>query len=277
MPAEIRSDGNGGLTYFGVVDTIIPAKRKLPEEYDKYFSRKFFVKNGNAYDLGYNVGLIRYNDHGDMLYSAIADIEKNERLLMMNYGDSRIILNNRKFDDIYDYGFSPAKEIYYAAQTYRKDSISQDEMSYLYIRDKLIGKYDYFSLQYTSDNPSVLAFDSKNNFAFVATERIDSINYRNIVVTNNGKLSFPQTKIPGVQEFSNISYLLFSRNDKMFYIGEAAAPSVEVLTKKEIFVENSFQGDIYDTISSFVYNAAENKVTFMGSRDKVIYTVTVNF
>jgi hypothetical protein len=272
---DINLNNDGSITYFGNTDSMIPAQRKLPEEeaYDQHYSRTYYVKDGNAFELGYNTGTVKYSESGDLLYSGVADIEKNERLLMMNYGLSKIIINKKKYDDIYDYGFSPAKEIYYAAVTNQNEKTSVENMSYMFLNEKLIGKYVYFSYQ---NNTSILVFDSENKYAFVAAEG-DSIIYKNVIVTNNGRLPFPDSKVAGAEAFSQVSNLMFSKNDKLFYVGDAYSSSQNEEVKRELFVDNRSVGDYYNTISNLRYIESADVITFTGSRGNRIYSVTINF
>ncbi|MEZ4823473.1 MAG: hypothetical protein R2942_14165 [Ignavibacteria bacterium] len=62
-----------------------------------------------------------YNSKGDMLYSGITNTGKRKELLMMNYGESRIILNKKKYD-IFDLSYTPEGDIFYGGQTYVRKS-----------------------------------------------------------------------------------------------------------------------------------------------------------
>ncbi|MCJ7666841.1 MAG: hypothetical protein MUP04_00905, partial [Anaerolineae bacterium] len=43
---------------------------------------------------------VEFSNKGEMLYAGMPDLIKKESMLMMNYGESKIILNRKKFDDI---------------------------------------------------------------------------------------------------------------------------------------------------------------------------------
>ncbi len=273
---DISLNGNGDITYFGTNEIIVPAPKNTTgeEKYDQYYSRSFFVKNNTAYELGYNIGPVKYSDKGDMLYAGIADLKKKEYLLMMNYGASRIIINKHIYDDIYDYGFTPAKEIYYAAQNYEDAKLNKKNESFLYIGDKLIGKYDYLTYQNIGDSSSLLIFDSKNNYAFVAEKVIDSVTYSNFIVTNSGRLPFP-SNVSGSNMFTYISNMMYSKNDKLFFIGDMNNGASANEAIKEIFVDNVTLGKTYNSITGIKYDKSRNEITFTGARENKVYLVTV--
>jgi hypothetical protein len=274
-----KIDSSGELNYIGAKEIVIPGINENPGDtaYDEYYSLSYFVKDKTAYELGYNIGQMKTGGHDDLLYSAIADLEKKERLLLLNYGQSRVILNKKKFDDIYDYGFTPAGEIYYTGQNYEDQEQNKKAETYLYIGNKQIGKYEYILFQSSGEEGSILKFDSKNNYAFVAEEKVDSLTVKDFVVTNSGLLSFPSGNISGSKMFYFISNLMYSKNDILFFIGDMIYDPLTYKTTKEIFVNNKSLGKIYNSINKFNYDEANNLITFLASRENKIYLVTVKF
>lgn len=276
---NLKVNEDGSITYTGAQEIIIPAVKKNPEDtvYDEYFYKSFYVSDGTANELGYRIGQIKYSSRGDLLYSGIADLDKKEILLMLNYGESRVILNRNKFDDIYEYGFSPTDEIYYAGQIYEDLEKNIKGESSLYLGDKLIGKYDFLSYQNSNGEGSILKFDSKNNFAFVAEEKVDSFETRDFVVTNNGTLPFPSNIVTNAKMLSFISDLMYTKNDKLFFIAEMNYDPEKFQSTKEIFVDNKSLGKIYNSIKEVRYDEVLNEISFIASRGNKIYFVTVKF
>ncbi|MEO8446554.1 MAG: hypothetical protein ABI528_03620 [bacterium] len=276
---DIKLIGENGLSYFGSSEVIIPAVKIKPgeEAYDQYFSNTYFVKDGMAYELGYNTHPVKYSDKGDMLYSGIADLKKKDCLLMMNYGESRLILSRKKFDDVYDYGFAPNKEIYYVGQNYGDFEKNIPNESFLFLGDKLLGKYEYVSYQDEGINSGVLKFDALGNYAFVADEKIDSITYSSNVYVNGKRLPFPGSEISGTSTFGFISWLMYSKNNVLFYIGDVYSDPVTYISKKEVYAGNKSLGKIYNVISNFIYDPVKNEINFTASNEKKIYSVSVQF
>lgn len=275
--SELKLTG-GVVSYIGTDEKIIYSAHKDGEnQYDQYYSRSYFVKNNIAFDMGYNLHQIKYSNKGDMLYSGMADLIKKEYLLMMNYGESKIILNRKKFDDIYDYGFSPNNEIYYAGINYENPETKIKNETYLYLGDELIGKYDYLSYQGEGENASVIKFDSKNNYAFVADIYLDSNSASDFVITNKGRLPFPSNAVNNSGKITYVSNLMYSKNDKLFFIADTYSDPVTFDVTKEIFVDNSSLGKSYNTLNNFKYDKSSDAVAFLASRDKNIYLVKVYF
>ncbi len=271
---------DGGVTYEGLVQIVVPAQNENPdgESYDSYYSEAYFVKDGIASELGYNPGPIKFNEKGDMLYSAIADLNKKEYLLMMNYGESKIIINKDRYDGIIEYGFTPGNEIYYVGQNYENYETGEKSQSDIYIGDKRIGKVEYVIYQYSGDSSYVFVFGPGDNYAIAAQEQIDPNTFSSYVITASGRLPFPGNNVAGSKMFSYISNLMYLKNDKLFYIGDMTQyDTVTNEVKKEIFVNNESLGKIYNTISDFWYDEALDQMTFIGSRGKKIYFVTVKF
>lgn len=272
---EVRINGNGKISYLGNTEIKIPDENISTGEnsYDKYFMRTFFVNDEIANELGYNVNRIVHNENGDMLYSGIADLEKNEMLLMLNYGISKIIINKQKFDGIYDYGFSPRNEVYYAGQTYEVQELYQEYESSLYLGDKLLDKSYFFVSQTEGDSASILKFNSTGDYAFVTEKKLDSVNSECIIYTNSGRLPFPEN-VSGSRKFIYVSNLMYIDN-KLFYVGDMKNDPVTYTVTKEIFYNNKSLGKTYNVIDDLDYDDEKNQITFTGSSGNKIYLVTV--
>lgn len=276
-PSNVVVNPDGTINYFGMYDTTIAGKKTKdnPEGYDKYYNRTYFVKNGKAYELGYNTMQVKYNSRGEMLYSGIVDLKKDERLLLMNYGSSRIILNKKKFDDIYEYGFSPDGQIYYVGQNYGNPEKNTKDEGSLILGDKEIGDYAYYSFQYMGNNNSIIVFDG-NKYAYVAGRYIDSITSDNIIVDQNGVLPFPKTSVAGINSFSYVSSLMYSANGKMFYVGSLSKPDLSY-TVNEAFINNESTGKLYSNLGIVRYDKTLDRTWFYGARGKSVYRVDINF
>ena len=274
----VRINTDGNISYIGATETIVPGKKTNPDDevYDEYYTKSFFVNNGIAYELGYNVNKLIFNNEGQLLYSAIADIEKKEPLLILNYGLSRIIVNESKFDDIYEYGFTPSNEIYYVGQTDEDTILNKKAETSLYIGNRLIGRYDYITYQTLEDSTSILKFDSKNNYAFVGENKIDSVNTEDFIVTNSGRLPFPQN-VSGSKMFTYIYNLMYTKDDNLFFTADMTVDPVTYDVTKELFVNNKTLEKKYNSIYDLSYDEAKNEISFLGSRENKIYYVTVRF
>ncbi|MBK8554055.1 MAG: hypothetical protein IPL53_24605 [Ignavibacteria bacterium] len=273
---DVKVNDSGSITYIGNSEVIIPANKINPSDivYDQYYTRSFFVKDGVANELGYNINRIKYNDDGDMLYSGIADLKKKENLLMLNYGVSKIIMNNKIYDDIYEYGFTPSDEIYYVGQNYEDSVKNQKYEASLFIGDKLIGKYDYFVYQTEGENSSIIKFDSDDNYAFVGAENTDPLITEFFILTNNGRLPFP-SNVTGSKMFTYVSNLMYNNDDKLFYAGDMTLDTATYQVSKELFYNNKTLNKTYNSIYELEYDDEEDQITFLGSRGKKIYFVTV--
>lgn len=276
--SDIKITG-GNITYIGMGEEIIYAAHKDDGQnnYDQYYSKSYFVDGGRPYEMGYNLHPVIYSKKGEMMYSGLGDLIRKESLLMMNYGESKIILSKKRFDDIYGYGFSPAGQIYYIGQNYDDSAKNQKNESYLYLGDNLIGNYDYISFQGTGDNSSVIKFDSKNNYAFVADIKKDSDSYSNNVITNTGKLPFPSSTVTNSKYLSFISNLMYTKDDKLFFIADMDSDPVTFVSTKEVFVDNASLGKIYNTIDDFKYDEVKNQIMFTATRGNGVYLVQIDF
>lgn len=276
--SDISIRDNGDITYLGLDELKIPAAKKTPTEeaYDEYLTKTYFVKNGIAEDLGYNIGIIKYTGNGNMLYSGIADIKKKHYLLLESNGVSKIILSDKnRFDQINDYGYTPSGEIYYVGQNFEVPEKNKKSETSFYIGNRLIGKYEYFLWQTVGMNSSMVTFDSKNNFAFVAENTIDSVSYFDKIYLNGELLPFPETVTNGEKRFTFVSGLFFSRSGKLFYIGDIKTTREK--TSKEMFIDNISTGNAYESTGEINYDPSEDKLTFCAARDKKIFFVTVRF
>lgn len=276
--SDLRINDNGDITYLGLDELMIPAVKKYQDEevYDEYLTKTYFVNNGNATELGYNLGLIKFTKDGNLLYSGIENAKKKKYMLIESNGISKIILSDKnKFDQIVDYGYTPFGEIYYAGQNYEVPEKNKKSESSLYIGNRLIGKYDYFLWQSTGSNSSVIKFDSKNNFAFVTESPLDSMSYYDRIYLNGEPLPFPETVTNGDKRFSMISGLMFSGNGKLFYIGDIKTEPYK--TSKEVFIDNRSTGNVYESAGEISYDPSDDKLTFYASREKKLFLVTVKF
>lgn len=276
--SDIKLNSDGSIMYTAASEVVVKGVKVNPgdEDYDQYYSRSFLVKDGIANELGYNVNMIKYNEKGDMLYSGIADVDKKEYLLMLNYGQSRIIINHKKYDDIFDYGFTPAGEIFYTGQIYGDPEKGITSEASMFIGDRLAGNYYNIIYQGSDKNASALKFDSKNNYSFVAENKIDSLTTDEFVVTNSERLPFPEN-VSNAKYISYISNLMYTKNDKMFYVGDMLIDPETYDVTKEVFVDNKSLGKKYNTIYAVNYDEVKNEITFNASSGNKVYYVTVKF
>lgn len=276
--SNIKILDDGSVTYFGMQEVVIPTRDNPGEEvYDAHYSKSYFVKDGVINELGYNIGPVKFNKKGDMLYSGIADLSKKESLLMLNYGESKIIINKDGYGEIINYGFTPGNDIYYVGQNYENPETGSKSETFFIIGDKLIGKAQYVVYQNFGDSTYIFTFDSGDNYAIAAEEQIDSTTFSCFIITASGPLPFPKDVVSGSNMFSYISNLKFSKDDKLFFIGDMKGYPSDEEVKKEVFVNNKSLGKIYNSIDKLIYDESKNEITFIGSRGKKIYFVTVRF
>ncbi len=274
---NVRLNDKDKVSYMGNSEVIINEENIPRGEnlYQKYFMQTYFVYDEIATELGYNINRVEYNEKGDMLYSGIADLGKNEILLMLNYGESKIIISKQKFDGIYDYGFSPLNEIYYTGQTYEVPEQNKNYESSLFLGDRLLDNNYNFVYQSEGDSSSILKFDARGNYAFVTEEKIDSVNFNYVINTNSGKLPFPEN-VSDSKKFTYVSNLMYI-NDKIFYIGDMKNDPVTYAVTKELFYDNKSLGKTYNIIADLEYDDEKDRITFTGSKGNKIFFVTVQF
>lgn len=276
--SDLKINKDGSITYIAAEEVVTKGKKNNPddEDYDQYYMKSFFVKDGIASELGYNLNQIKYNENGDMLYSGIADIDKKEYLLMLNYGKSRIIINSKKYDDVYDFGFAPTGQIYYTGQTYNDPESGKEYEASVFLGDSLLGRYYNVIYQGSDKDASVLKFDSKNNYSFVAENKIDSVTTDEFIVTNSVRIPSPE-KVSDTKYINYISNMMYTKNDQLFFTGDMIIDPVTYEVTKEIFVNNKTLGKIYNTIYPLVYDEFNNEIKFTASRKNKIYFVIVKF
>ncbi len=275
--SDLRILNDGSISYIATDEVVIPAKKSSQEEvtYDSYFTKFYFVKSNKASEMGYNISNIVYGKGGSMLYSCIADINKNEYVLVESNGVSKIILSDERFGQIYSYGYTPEGEVFYIGQDYETDN-NKSATSRLIIGGKVKGNFEYINYKYTSDgNSSALKFDSKNNYAFVSEKKIDSMNYADYININSKESGFPEIKESNAGYFSGIKGLLYSADDRLFYIGEYKNNREETLSG--IFIDNVAQDKVYNTTGEVSFDKNKNEVNFFAVRGKQIYKVSVKF
>lgn len=273
--SDLQISPDGSISYIGYSELVIKKSKNNTEGNDEYFTKSYYVKNGEARELGYNLGTVKFKSDGSLLYTAIADIKKKDNLLIESNGDSRIIQNKEIFDYIYDYGYTPDGKIYYFGQNNSSDDSKTEFETKFFIGNEMKGKYDNFVFQYSDDNYSILKFDTKKNYAFV-TERFKDYSDRNqSVYVNNKLLPFPGTLISGVKNFTGISGLCYTKNDKLLFFGEYENDNSESF--KEIYIDNISAGRQYSSIGNYSNNEEGNQITFLATRDKSIYLVKINF
>lgn len=268
---------DGNISYQGSEEVIIPAVKTEAntESYDEYYSRTFLINNGSAVELGYNTGKVFFTQDGQMLYSGISDLKKKEYLLIQSNGVSKIILNKKLTNEIYDYGISPRGEIFYSVQNYQEEGKNNKAESFLYLGEDLLGKYEYLVIQDMNEKASVIKFDSKNNYSYVAGEKIDSVNFSDFVYTNKNKLPVPKTNAGIMNRFNFVNWLFYTKSDKLFYTAEIK--TVKDKYEKEMFIDNVSVGKPYDQVGKINYDERNDELKFYGSRGNKIYSVSIRF
>lgn len=273
---DLKINKEGNLTYTGVEEVVIPSDKSDSgmQSYDDYFYKYYFVNGESAHELGYNLSEIKYGKGNKMLYSGMADLSKKEYLVMESNGESRIIVNDINFDAVYYFGFTPSGEIYYTGELFADSVLNRKNSSSLYIGNKLIGVHDFILSQGINNDYSAVKFDTKGNYAYAAGVVLGE-DYSAEVYLNGEKLPVPDKTPSGSKTLNTVLNLMFTGNDKLFYIGEFKTGKDSYLY--QCFADNSAVGETFDSIGKVSYDAAGNSLSFYGVRDKSLYLVNVQF
>lgn len=273
--SDLSISQDGIISYIAYDELIIPKKPSDSLGYDEYFSKAFFVADGNPYELGYNLGNIKSGRNGEMLFTAIADIKKKEYLLIESNGITSIIQNKNKFDQISEYGYSPSGLIYYTGFNNLSDTDYTKIETSVYIGNELKGKFGNLVYQYSGSSSYILQFSPDNNFAFVTEENPGMPDRSEYVYVNSRKLPFPGTLQSSNGKFYNISGLYYSPDGRLFYTGEYSGNDENYYC--EIYIDNVSTGKVYNSTGYTSYDTVSGQMTFFAVRDKTLYSVKVKF
>lgn len=273
--SDLNISKDGIISYIAYDELVIPKKPSDSLGYDEYFSKAFYVVNGNLHELGYNLGYIKSGQNGEMLFTAIADIRKKEYLLIESNGVTSLIQNKTKFDQINEYGYSPSGLIYYTGFNNLSDTDYTKIETSVYIANELKGKFGNLAYQYSGSSSYILAFSPDNNYAFVAEENSVMPDKSEHLYVNSRKLPFPGTSEISNGKFYKISGLFYSPEGRLFYIGEYTGQDGKYYC--EVYIDNVSAGKVYNSTGFTYYDAADGQIKFFAVRDKTLYSVKVKF
>lgn len=273
--SDLKISNEGIISYIAYDELIIPKKPSDSLGYDEYFSKAYYVVNGDPYELGYNLGNIKSGKNGEMLFTAIADIRKKEYLLIESNGVTSIIQNRTKFDQINEYGYSPSGLIYYTGFNNLSDTDYTKIETSVYIANELKGKFGNLAYQYSGNSSYILKFSQDNNYAFVTEENPGMPDKSEYVYVNSRKLPFPGTTEISNGRFYKISGLYYSPEGRLFYTGEYSGKDEKYYC--EIYIDNVSAGKVYNSTGFPSYDTEGSQMIFFAVRDKTLYSVKVKF
>jgi len=236
----------------------------------------YLVDDNVAKKLGNNVGKVKFNPSGDILFSAIDDNSKEKYSLFRISGNNKYKINDREFDGIIEYGFFSSGEVYYIGLNYMVHKLNDSSGYLVYFGDKYLGNYVNISSQDNEHSYEYVKFGSDGSYAFVANEILDTakLELAAFVVTDKGKLPFVSIIETDKKGYSNISNLMFIKENRLFFTGMFNHGDAYDI---EVSIDNNPIGKIYKSISDVEYNEEKNELTFYGVRNDKIYYVTIQF
>lgn len=275
---EIKFSENGDITYFASADEIIPATPGDATAYDEYYVKTYIVKNGKALLLGYNTGNVIYDKEGNIIYAGISDLNKKEYLLMQSNGESIIIIGKGDYDLIADYGFMKDGELYYFGQQFSNDETGRKGSVKFYAGNDLKNDFENVSYQSYEYGAVMIQFSPvSDGYVICADENKGPGQQSCYLVTDKGKMKFPENTVSGTGKFLNILNIIYTGNDKIFYTGITELDTTDYSYTEEIFTDEISLGKNYRQVQKIKYNRSDNTINFLGSRRNKIYSVSVRF
>lgn len=268
-------NGNN-LSYTGIEEVVIPNDNSDTGKsgYNYYFYKYYLITGETAHELGYNLSEIKYGKDNKLLYTGIADLTKKEYLLMESNGESRVIINDKNFDAIYYFGYTPSGEIYYSGEVFADSASGKNNSSSLYLGNRLIGSFDFIMSQGINNDYSALKFDSKGNYAFAAGVETGDEQSAEIYL-NGKKLPAPDKTPVGSNKLNTVLNMIFTVNNKLFFIGEFKSGKDDYVY--QCYSDNSAVGESFDSIGNVTYDKNKDTISFFGVRGKSLYSVNIGF
>lgn len=275
---DIKFGENGDITYFAASDEILPANPEDASAYDEYYVKTYYVKNDKAFPIGYSTGNIIYDKEENMIYAGISDLKKKEYLLMQSNGESIIIIGQGNYDLIGDYGFMKNGELYYFGQQFANEKTGNKGSVKFFIGNNLTGEFENVSYQNFESGAVMIQFSPDGNGYVINAENIGSTgNNKSYLVTDKGKMDFPENTVSGSGKLINILNLMYTDNGKLFYTGITELDTTDYSYTEEIFTDEISLGKNYRQVQKIKYNRSDNTINFLGARRNKIYTVSVSF
>lgn len=275
---NMKLSEDGKLSYFATHDEIIYADLSQENSYDQYYAKSYFVNDGKAFPLGYNIGKVIYDAGGNMIYSGIADIQKKEYLLMQSNGESIIITGQGNYDLISDYGLLDNGDYYYFGQKLANAETGEKGFVKYCTGTNTAGEFYNVSYQYYENGAVMIQFSPDgNNYVICANEEKGNGEYISNIVTKNGKMKFPDNTLTGKGMFLNILNVLYTKDSRLFYTGITEMDTTDYTNTEEIFTDDKSLGKYYNLVQNLKYNKSTNTISFLASRKNKIYSVSVKF
>ncbi|MBK9334269.1 MAG: hypothetical protein IPM96_18130 [Ignavibacteria bacterium] len=275
---DIKVLPGGGYSYFAMQEVIVKAKSFDPGQYDNYFNKTYYVKDGNAFPLGYNIGKIVYDAEGNLIYSGIADLDKNENILMQSNGQSIIVIGQGDYNYIADYGITKDGVIYYFGQKIAEPEKDIIPAAGFYFGNELKDKFQYVTYQGVGNELSMLQMNPLNGGYAVCAEEIYRENiYKSYIVTDKGKLDFPANSQTGSGSFFRIGNMFYTKSGKLFYTGTTEVDTSVYYYTDEIYTDDRSLGKHYNFIKDLKYDSAKDEITFLAARKNKIYAVNIRY
>lgn len=260
---EISFYANNSEPYFNGIDTL-------------YLYYMCYVNNGIESEFLLNGSNWKFNKYGSSLYTYSTSKDNNAYNLILNQKGTTKKINSRNFNFYHDFGFiNNTEKIYYIGVIYGNYEKKIKDKYYVYIDNKLIGIYEFVIFQQEGDDFISIRFDSKNNYTFIVQEsRWNKANeideFFTYVISQKGKI-IPQFK-DGKKEFDYIQNLIFTNNNKIFYIGGIHSDLTNSETLYAVFNNIAFK-ETYNSIKYF--ENKKNHINFLASRGNEIYLVKI--
>lgn len=275
---DIKLIPGGGYSYYANQEVIMKAKSLDPDQYDTYYNKTYYVKNGNAFLLGYNIGKIVYDAEGNLLYSGIADLDKKENILMKSNGQSIIVIGQGEYNYIADYGITKDGNVYYFGQKIAEPEKGIPAVMSFYLGNELKDKFQYVSYQGIGNELSMLQVNPvTGGYAVCAEENIRDNIYKSYIVTDKGKLDFPANYQTGNGFFYRIGSMFYTKSGKLFYTGTTEIDTSFYYNTDELFSDDKSLGKHYNFIKDLKYDSVKDEITFLAARKNKIYAVKVTF
>ncbi|HQY20699.1 MAG TPA: hypothetical protein PLX80_07665, partial [Ignavibacteria bacterium] len=144
--------------------------------------------------------------------------------------------------------------------------------------NNLTGEFENVSYQNFESGAVMIQFSPDGNGYVINAEDFGSQgNNNSYLVTENGKMDFPENTVSGSGKLINILNLMYTDNGKLFYTGITELDTTDYSYTEEIFTDNISLGKHYKQVQKIKYNRSDNTISFLGSRKNKIYSVTVRF
>lgn len=263
-PQRVVTGENENKTYKGgVYNLMLSPGGKLAYYATEYKSNGDYnsvvVLDGKESKQYFSINTIKFSNNDELLFTA----GKDEETSCIVRGGKEVLVD---FPTITDATILPNNKLAYICGKYGNYDKKIKDMFYLYMGDDEFGPYEsLLPLNYT-ENLYVL-YDRAGNYAYLASETIDSKNYvsHQILYTNNGES-------PGFDYIDNT--VLYK--GKPLYVGTLNFPNSRANTSiARVYYNNKPISPKYSGISNFQFNEGTGMASFIVMKNKAFYKVEI--